>query len=187
MINVVVGKPGQGKTLYLVKLAAEEMDLGRDVYSNFYINRDKLIANGLIKKPQGAGNLFFWKRTSELIKLRKGLILIDECQIYFNSRSWKTLPPELQYKFQQHRKHGLDIWGAVQNLKRIDTVVRELVNTVYEVHKMGRIFRINGYDVEEIDKANRKGGIGRIFLLRKKLYECYDTMQEIASDYAERG
>lgn len=186
MINIVVGKPGMGKTYYLVKIAWHFIKKGVDVHSNFYINFDKLIAKDKLRHPKRVyGQIIFWEKLDELIDIRGGIILIDECQIYFNSRQWKNLPPKLQYKFQQHRKHigkngqGLDIWGAVQNVKRIDTVVRELVNTVHYCKKFGPFFRVSKFDIEEIDNVTKKSKGTKIFFLDKSIANSYDTYQEI--------
>ena len=148
--------------------------------------RTKLFHN----KNRQSGKLYFWNELEDLLEIRGGEILIDECQIYFNSRSWKKLPFRLQYKLQQHRKHirkngdgsfmALNIWGAVQNVKRIDTVVRELVNNIYSLKKVGPLFRACLYDIEDIDKERRKPYKISLFIFSKKLAACYDTFQEIA-------
>jgi len=179
MINVITGKPGKGKTYTLVKLAIKFLNQGANVYSNFFIDYNRCHKLGLLKK--NCGNIFFWQKVDDLVKIKQGIILIDECQIYFNSRKWKDLPEILQYKLQQHRKHGLDIWGAVQNFKRIDTVMRELVNWCYEVGKFGRVFFLNAFDPEDIEKVKRKSSITKIYLYNKKIASCYDTLAEIDS------
>ena len=206
MINVIVGKPGTGKTYYLVKLARKFILSGRDVYSNFFINRKKLIedyeqsriyklkklfSERILKKPflSEYGRIIFWVKLDDFLNIRGGEILIDECQIYFNSRKWKDLPERLQYKFQQHRKHighskdgkiiELNIWGAVQNVKRIDTVVRELVNNVFAVNHIARLFMIREYDIEEIDKVKKDCYSTKFFVLNKKTAESYNTREEI--------
>lgn len=133
MINIITGKPGMGKTYALVKIALRALKNGRDVYSNFHIDFTSLN----LKSKNSLGKLYFWKDVSDLMSIRHGEILMDEAQIYLNSRKWSSLPPELMYKLQQHRKQGLNIWGAVQNIKRIDTVCRELVNSVFVVKRFG--------------------------------------------------
>jgi len=211
MINIVTGKPGTGKTYNLVRLAYKFIHEGRDVYSNFYINfyeYDKKRQNtkfnrlchflrtaitrhlGFKFATKKVGKIYFWKKIDDFLNIRGGEILIDECQIYFNSRGWKNLPPELQYKFQQHRKHikrdkddkiiGLNIWGAVQNVKRIDTVIRELVNNVFVLKKAGIIFLSKMYDIEDVDKDKRECYERKIFLFDKTLANSYDTFQEIS-------
>ena len=147
-----------------------------------------------IKKKLGfnfppKGKVFYWSQLDELIGVKGGEIFIDECQIYFNSRDWKNLPKELQYKFQQHRKHikrdekgkviGLNIWGAVQNVKRIDTVVRELVNNIFILKKIGFFFLARQYDIEDLDKENKTCYSRKFFCFSNILANSYDTFQEI--------
>lgn len=185
MINICTGKPGQGKTAYLVFLAWKFLQQGRDIYSNFYINFDLLIDKLPDHKKKKLGKIIFWDTLDELINIRGGQILIDECQIYFNSRGWKNLPPRLQYKFQQHRKHrgltgqSLDIWGAVQNVKRIDTVVRELVNSIHQCKRVGKLVMVREYDIEEIDNVKKVCYGRKYFWIGKKITSSYDTYQEI--------
>ncbi|MEI7498702.1 MAG: zonular occludens toxin domain-containing protein [Candidatus Falkowbacteria bacterium] len=211
MINIITGKPGTSKTYNLVRLSWKFLNQGKDVYSNFYINFDELIkrqersrlyrTKRLIQEyfyyecnlkwfmPVKRGELYFWEKLDDLINIRGGEILIDECQIYFNNRAWKDLPMRLQYKFQQHRKHikrdehgkiiGLNIWGAVQNVKRIDLIVRELVNSVYVVKKLGRIILLKQYDIEDIDKEKRYCYSNTFCWFKLRLANSYDTFQEI--------
>jgi zona occludens toxin (predicted ATPase) len=178
MINIVVGKPGTGKTYYLVAKAVKCLNKGRNVYSNFFIDYEMLKAKGFLKK--NCGSLTFWHTALDLINIKEGVILMDECQIYFNSRSWKDLPESLQYKFQQHRKQGLDIWGAVQNLKRVEIVLRELTNWVYDTKKVLGLFVIKQFDPDDISKSTRTNYGVRFSFFNKKLASCYDTFQEIA-------
>jgi zona occludens toxin (predicted ATPase) len=180
MIHIVVGKPGTGKTYYLVAKALKMLNKGRDVYSNFFIDINKFEKLGMLKKKHGC--LSFWKKASDLLPIKHGVIIMDECQIYFNSRSWKDLPETLQYKFQQHRKQGLDIWGAVQNLKRVEIVLRELVNWVYDTRKIFNLFIVKQYDPDDISSKNRNNYGMSFSFFNKKLASCYDTFQEIAKN-----
>ena len=64
----------------------------------------------------------------------QSLIVIDEAQIIFNSRSWNTAPKErMQWIkfFSQHRKLGYNIIMITQNDRMIDRQIRSLVE--YEV------------------------------------------------------
>lgn len=163
-----------GKTYALVRLAFKLLNAGRDVYSNFYIDFSSM------KLKKGHGQLRYWQNIEEIVPIRAGEILIDECQIYMNSRDWKTLPKSVQYKLQQHRKQGLNIHGAVQNVRRIDSVARELVNSIFQVSKhLGHIFIAREYDIEDVDKEKRSSYSTSIYFFSKKLAKCYDTLQEI--------
>jgi len=146
MISIFTGRPGTGKTYSLVRFAyLKILKEQADIYSNFHIDFSDLEKRDKVKPDTYNSHLHFWTKLVDFVKIKQGIILIDEAQIYFNSRKWQKFPEEVQYKFQQHRKggrkfndHGLDIVGAVQNVKRIDTVVRELVNTVLDVRKIGK-------------------------------------------------
>lgn len=183
MINIITGKPGMGKTYTLVRIALKSIKQGRNVYSNFHIDLNKFYPK-YPKQTVKWGTIYFWKNVEDLMTIRSGDILMDEAQIYLNSRKWQLLPPELMYKLQQHRKQGLNIYGAVQNLKRIDTVCRELVNSVFVVKRIHNIFIMNEYDVEDIDKVKRDSYSFKLFFLSKRLASCYDTLQEI--DYYKK-
>lgn len=175
MISIYVGKPGMGKTYSLVRLAYQFINEGRDVYSNFHLDFSDM------PLKEGHGKVFYWQNLLELVPVKQGEIFIDECQIYMNSRDWKSLPPAFQYKLQQHRKHGVNIHGAVQNVKRIDSVARELVNSIFVCRKlMNRMFILREYDIEDVDKEKRSSYSTQFFFLNKKLASCYDTLQEIS-------
>ena len=176
MINIYVGKPGMGKTYALVRLAYKLINEGRDIYANFHIDFSGM------KMTNIAGTVRYWENIDEIVKVKTGEILIDEAQIYMNSRDWKSLPKKVQYKLQQHRKQGVNIHGAVQNVKRIDTVARELVNSIFEVKKIGRLFIAKEFDIEDIDKAKRERHSLSIYFFSQRLANCYDTLQEIKQD-----
>lgn len=194
-IYAVVGKTGTGKTNYLVWIAFQYYKKGYDVYSNFYINSS--IFDKHLKKKDKKGKIIFWFSLKDLLDIRGGCILIDEAQLYFNSRGWKNLPLKLQYKFQQHRKHikkgddgiirHIDIWACTQSIKRIDTVVRELVAWVYEIERWPDnqtikpwFYRAKIMDIDEIDKdVKRQRFTSDWVMFRQWLADSYDTYQEI--------
>ncbi|MEI7615584.1 MAG: zonular occludens toxin domain-containing protein, partial [Actinomycetota bacterium] len=166
--------PGMGKTYSLVRLAYKLINEGRNIYSNFHIDFSSM------PLKEGHGEVFYWENINDIIPIKSGEIIIDECQIYMNSRNWKNLPPSVQYKLQQHRKQGLNIHGAVQNVKRIDSVARELVNSIFECkRKLGKLFVVKEFDIEDIDKEKRSSYSTQLYWLDKKLASCYDTLQEI--------
>jgi len=112
MITLVTGLPGAGKTYFAVREMVQALKEGRDVYTNI---------------PCKIEGVKYWKKLKNLLYLKKGLIVMDEAQVYLNSRKWDTLPEWVQYKLQQHRKQGLDILAITQSINRIDTVMRELI------------------------------------------------------------
>lgn len=178
-IYMITGRPGTGKTYILVKKALQFLAQGREVWSNFKI---------VWPKP----NLHFFTKISELVLVKNGIVLMDEAQIYFNSRNWEALDERLQYKLQQHRKDGLDIYGTVQNFKRIDTLMRELVAFYYECSNIKfwkwEFFHLVEYDPEEAtnpDKKNRQRLSSEWFKARQEIFDSYDTFAKISKDEAD--
>lgn len=122
MINLLTGRPGNGKTYVLAAKCKDWLDRGIDVYSNFKLDYE-------------GRNLHYWSKPQDLLGLDKGIVAMDEAHVYFNSRDWANFDKDLQRKFQQHRKDGLHIWGTVQHEARIDVIIRELVNAYYQCTK----------------------------------------------------
>lgn len=180
MINIVTGKPGSGKTYVLVYKALDYLKKGIPVYSNI-----------LLKTANP--NYHYFEKISDIIGVKNGIIIIDEAQIYLNARNWEILPEVVQYKLQQHRKHSLHIWGSVQNLSRLDVVMRELVGRYYEVFKIGSseaedgtlpkrvwglIFMVE-YLPEEYKLKRRKWLSIKVFPLKKSICDMYDTLKDL--------
>lgn len=186
MINVIAGINGQGKTVRLAQLAREALEdpkEDREIWSNFWLNDSRV---------------HFSINLLELFAGENRIVFLDEGQMFLNSRNWENLPSEIQFLLQEQRKGGLDVWITVQNFKRLDVVVRELVGAYYESVKLlgtsqkGKIFpkhpwgiySLTQYAVEDFDLKHPKivggifGGI-RFFVLRKRNYTFYDSLKRV--------
>jgi len=176
-INIITGRPGSGKTYILTKIALEFLKEGRTVFSNYFIDWDK-------------NNLHFFDKVEELKSLEKGIIVMDEGQIYFNSRNWENLSETMQYKLQQHRKDGLDIWATVQNIKRIDILIRELVSRYFECKSLicfnflkehYELFIKKEYDVEDEEVKDKRECFGtELIFFEPEIGNRYDTLKKIS-------
>ena len=177
-INIITGRPGSGKTYILANLGMKFLQQGKKVYANFKLNYE-------------GKNLIYWTKPSELTKIEQGIILMDEAQIYFNSRKWEDLDEQLQYKLQQHRKDGLDIWGTTQHEARIDVLMRELVSSFFVCKKIfgskegakkpwGLILMSHYYpeEMKSIKKSNSFFDIDFIWI-QKKVCNFYNTKEKI--------
>lgn len=181
MITVIQGRPGQGKTVYLVGLIQLYLRRGHDVYSNIQLNIGNRYAN----------KFHIIESLDECASLRSGKIVLDEIQVYLNSRNWDKLDPRFQVFLQQHRKRGLDIVGACQSIKRADVVFRELVQRFYQVHKIINwnikgygfgFFYLREYDPDSIESTSRDyEAIGWPFIYFADPYtmSLYNTYQEL--------
>ena len=133
--------------------------------------------------------IHYWDTVDELLGLNKGVIIMDEAQVYFNSRSWADADIRLQYKLQQHRKDGLDIWGTVQHERRLDSVMRELVTKYYQCKKFFGsregakypygIIRVAVYYPEDVERVGRKKIFSEWYAIKKRYVDAYDTNKKI--------
>lgn len=129
-------------------------------------------------------NLHYWQDVNEWRRFKRGIIGIDEGQIFFNSRNWEQLPLKLQYKLQLHRHDGLDIWLTTQNINRIDVIVRELVQGFYRMEKIitflgFTLFRKTEYDTDDITKEEKTIIRTRYKIANWRDRPLYDTLGKI--------
>lgn len=194
MIIAVEGKPGQGKSVYLVSCIDRYLRSGYVVYSNIDVKVPKKFKDKFI----------YFEEMEELLPVRlvsvlennpqcKGIkIILDEMQVYLSSRNWDKLDLKFQLLLQQHRKRGIDIVGATQSIKRADVVFRELIQVFYRIHKIwtwnfgkGKtfgFFYIREYDPDSIESQSRKYesiGWPWPFFADPIVMQMYDTTQEV--------
>lgn len=172
MITLIFGKPGKGKTYILTEKADKELKLGREVWSNYYLEWK-------------GDNLHYYNDLKEIKNVENALILMDEAQIYLNSRYWESLELDFQIKLQQHRKDGLDIWACAQHPKRLDIVARELVQDLFKACSImlfgfGAFWLIE-YDSDYIDDVKTEPGrmTSQWFFHWPKKPRKYDTMKKV--------
>jgi len=198
MISIVTGKPGTGKSYTLLLFAKEFLENGEDVFANFRIDETKLqltpkpiplnrllnLFRRLLRlKPlpesRALGTLYYWTDLKEFRQISEANILMDEAQTYFSARRWKEMTIEDEIKFQQHRKQGIDIYAGVQNMKRTDTVIRELAAVVFVMKRIGRLMIRKSFVPEDIEKAKRESLGIKIYWLNPKIADAYNTRQMI--------
>lgn len=139
MIYLYTGTPGSGKSLDTARMIKGQLALKHPVICNFPINKK------CVKHPE----LFEYRDNDALTpdylmqyakeyfkdgRVKEGAInlVIDECQMLFNSRDWsKPNRAEWNKFFQIHRHFGYDIILVTQFDSMIDKQVRSLVE--YEV------------------------------------------------------
>jgi len=168
MITSYVGLPGSGKTYGLVLEALKSIKQGRKVYSNFDIAID-----GIVRI----------KGFSDLVKVRDGLVILDELNLWFPSRLWQSIPPEILSLWAQSRKRGIDLVYSTQHLDRVDKVIREVTNYIIRCNSISifglQFFIYSTYQPEDWDKQSRKSLGRRIVRFRQSVANLYDTYQII--------
>jgi len=160
MIEGIVGLPGYGKTLFLVKRLIEAKGAGRTVYANF-------------SSRKGRWDRLGWK---SLIDHEDCVIGIDEAHMWFPARGYQnTTQNELGY-FQQHRKAGVDLLWTAQNVARVDVALRELTAFFWKVDKLGDYIVARRYDDINFTSASK-----RIIFSAERYYPEYWTVERVLS------
>lgn len=192
MIRLYSGTPGSGKSLHNARDVINRSRFGKPVIGNFpcdlsrfkkanytYVPNYKLTPDYLINYSR----TFFQGK-----KIKEGAILlvIDECQLMFNSRDWqqKGRSDWLSF-FSQHRKYGFDVTLIAQFDRMIDRQIRGVIEYEF-IHRklsnygfggklMSLLFGGSTFVVVEMWYP-LKLKIGSDFVhARKYYYSIYDT------------
>lgn len=165
MIEAIVGLPGAGKTLHATKTIKKSLNEGRQIYTNVHVNDDR--------------DYIYYENFMLLIYARNGLLILDEAQVYMNSRKWQLFPPEFQFFLQRHRHNGLDLLALTQDLARTDKVFRELVQKLWLVDRKFFLFKHGLYILHEITEATSEyipTGKTRLHTIFPDDLEYYNTL-----------
>jgi hypothetical protein len=181
MINLITGIPGSGKTLYLAKLVQQMLKNGEEVWSYF-------------KCRFNDSRVKYFREIEEIQHIKNANIILDEAQIWFNAREWDKFPKALQYALQLNRHHGVDMWGATQDISQIEKQYRDKIQNFYEVYKVfgteirknkmpkhpWGVFALRKMSPSEVKLAesHRKILGYKVFFADKKLFDFYDTLAD---------
>lgn len=168
MIELYTGTPGSGKSLHCAKEIYTKINRGKNVIANFDIN------TSVFKKKRKKYGIFQYIDNSELtpqylvlfalehhkrnirgnIVENQTLLVIDECQVLFNSRDWQARDRRAWAEFfQQHRKYGYNIILITQFDRMIDRQIRALVE--YQIiHRKASNFKTLGFLLGLLFKGN---------------------------------
>ncbi|MDO4554647.1 MAG: zonular occludens toxin domain-containing protein [Lachnospiraceae bacterium] len=159
MIYFYSGTPGSGKSLHVAQEIYDSLRCGKNVIANFQINEKavkplwrrkkgsficvdnwELNTDGLI----GFANNFHKKNADGNIIEGQTLLILDECQLIFNARSWNEKGRNLWNSFfTQHRKYGYDVILVSQFDRLVDRQIRSLIE--YELkHRKINNFKFFG-------------------------------------------
>ena len=197
MISLYSGTPGSGKSLHLASRLCNWMRFKNSpIIGNFSCNFDNL----KVKKGQyiyidnseltPERLIEFSKEYSETVgrRVKEGeiLLVIDECQIMFNSRDWGQKDRSAWCSFfTQHRKLGYEVVLVAQFDRMLDRQIRSLIE--YEwVHRKVSNFGMRGKIISLLFGGKlfvsvkvwypMKEKVGsEFFMYRKKFSDIYDT------------
>lgn len=224
MITLYSGTPGSGKSLHVAEIIYRNMISGQKaVVCNFNINYNVFVNKKRFSKKSyrvdkspcisidnadftvdnlvNYAKAFFTREYDEeddryVIKEGSGLVIIDECQLFFNSRTWQSRErAKWIWFFTQHRKFGYDVILITQFDRLIDRQIRGVIE--YEVtHRRLGNFKAWGKLVEFIArqpvfvcnrcwyclKGKKDGKISSNFFRGKPIfYRFYNTRKIFSS------
>jgi len=158
-MDLISGKPRQGKSLWAMAwIASLFEDLMTEEFFKAYPNgiwTDIILKGELgVAKPQRLIGSY-----ADLLEARDCIVVLDEAQLYLNSRGYKQLPMEVQFFLQQHGKRNIHLIFISQNARRMEVVARELLVRYYEVSRgdwwyLRRLVTVKEYDPDTIAWAS---------------------------------
>lgn len=207
MIVLYSGTPGSGKSLHSAKEIRSRMQQpGKIIIGNFEIN-DKVIPKVKSKfiyvsnERLSPERLFMFSRRyskhlGRQLKEDELWLIVDEAQLFFNSRNWQSFTSSgwLSF-FSQHRKYGYKIVLIAQFDRMLDRQVRCLIEYEYKHRKVERFgnfgflvsmfFGGQLYVVVECWYPMKERLGASFFIGSKKVFDIYDTFNHF--DFLSSG
>jgi hypothetical protein len=194
MVEVFEGPIRIGKTASVVKLAWEEKQKGRRVFTNFP-TRDLRTkrrnywamgpGNWLPTNPRTFGRSWAdgqLNTLSEVLALDNCLVVIDEASVWCDANDWQKLPWDFKHYLRQSGKRGMDIWCTAQCFSHVDGQIRSLTSILWAVDRYINQIWMRGRDPV---KKERSYGTKR-FVLGPEVWELYSTEYEVGSADGKR-
>lgn len=202
MIALYSGTPGSGKSLHCAEKIRTHLKFYTDVIGTFHINEKCLYKNS--KYNYTYVNIYsltpsFLVAYAKSHKLKKGvegsfLLVIDEAQRLFNSRTWNNKDRNDWITFfAEHRHLGFDIILVSQNDRMLDRQIRALIEYEF-IHRKITQFGLKGkilslfvgnfcyikmwYPLKEKIDSN-------FFRADKRLFDFYDSFEDFSSVESE--
>lgn len=211
-VYFVTGKLGAGKTLAAVGRIKDYLLKGAPVATNLDLRLDKLLTPykkntqvyRLPDKPSIEDFEQLGKGNESYDEKKNGLIVLDECGTWFNSRSWNDKSRQQLIDWFLHaRKLGWDIIFIIQNVQIVDKQARlALCEYMVVCRRADRFLKIPlveplfkaifGYQlpkpqfhlgIVKYGDSNDSITVDRWWYRGSDLYDAYDTKQAFTSNY----
>ncbi|GHU95354.1 hypothetical protein FACS1894208_08020 [Clostridia bacterium] len=195
MIELYTGTPGSGKSLNAARQLLLLARLNRRIVSNFPIKpTKKQLKKG--REPEFWENdritpntlLDYARQHHKYGKESQTTLVLDECQLMFNSREFRAKDRmEWIGFFSKHRHYGFDVILITQHDRLLDRQIRAMVEYEVKHRKLNRfgvpgllmsILHIPLFVAVTYWYGLRERCGAEFFLYRKKLGAVYDSFQE---------
>ena len=189
MISAIFGLPGSGKSLCLSYIAYRAVNDKSINFHGFHLSSAKYARVYTNFPCEGAYKLDF--ETLGKAPYSDCLMLIDEIQLFADSRNFKTFGDNLKYFFSMHRHDKIDIVYASQSFDNVDKRIRSLTDRLYYVDKwLFNTIRVRGinsfFDVARgsiSEGYQYASGFNTKYFYAPRLYKYNDTWAKIGNDF----
>ena len=182
-IHVYTGTPGSGKSLHAASDIRFELTrkYPRPVIANFpladtapltdeqrsyytYLPNEDMSADGIQRLADD-----FWRDGGRAFREDYITLVIDECQLLFNSRLWSQSSRMSYLEFlSQSRKYGVKVILIAQATKMIDNQFRMLIEIEHNHRRIGSMGPVGALLSVPFG--------GRSFLVVRYLYQCNERL-----------
>lgn len=207
MIELVVGLPGQGKSLHSAQRVLELLVRNERWYKKTGIVRrvasNMPIGDWVLSKYPD--RIVYWSSIEDVVKLSNVDVIFDEVANKFDARNWLNLPDSVKWWLRHHDKDGIEIYANTQHYEAVDVQFRRLVNRLYVVQKIigsarpaatrpkpknvwGVILRRQHdpktyvFESDTGEKVRSAIGLPSFFFITGELVSVYDTTFKIMGD-----
>ena len=167
----VVGQMGTGKSYAAVKMAAERLSLGVDVYSNFSMN----------VPDEWEGTWRPFSSWLQFASIRDAVVIIDEAHLYAPSYAHARFPQPARTALAFARKNGLDVYWISQHEDRVNRTLRDLTNEISVCTKRGNRFVLTTWP-SEVVRRRGEHVMRQSYRFDPAIGDLYDTGEIIAPD-----
>lgn len=191
MICGLFGLPGSGKSLCLSYIAYRAIQ-GKSInFHGFNICSDKFSRVYTNFPCEGAYKLDF--ETLGRAPYKYAFMIIDEIQLFADSRNFKNFGDNLKYFFSMHRHDHITILYASQSFDNVDKRIRSLTDKLYYIDRapfnLIRVRAILSYfDVSHgnINEGYQYcSGLNTKYFYAPRLYKYNDTWAKIGNGYID--
>ena len=195
MVYGYTGLPGACKTLSVVAHLWRLKQRGRRVYANIPLIDTRRKSHREFwffgKMSIGPWNERTFGRSwsdgfvsslEEVIRLRKGEVLLDEVHTWAGSHKWQSIPDAIRSYLSMQRKDGINIHWTAQDEQRVFNQIRELTGVMWECARYGPWSVQQAINLRQNKKLDR-----RVFWIGPKWWDLYDTSFVIGDAKGQGG
>lgn len=182
-IHIYTGTPGSGKSLHAASDIRFQLTrkYPRPVIANFPLSDNAPIPDSardyyhyVPNEEMSAGKITklcdrFWRDSGRVFREDYITLVLDECQLLFNSRLWSQKSRMSYLEFMsQSRKVGVKVLLIAQATKMIDNQFRMLIEVEHNHRRIASMGPVGALVAAPLR--------GRLFLVVRYLYQCNERL-----------